>query len=817
MKTTFKMTTGLVIAMLLTVAGHSTALADAESQETLDTLSQQATQQITQLKTRVERLVLDTGLQDILAQADNAAAIKEWEARSTGKLDDVYRVSVLQQDILDTNYNLTPAFSYVCIDLVNTSWNSGTTSPMEVHSYGTDQQHVEFAVPLKQGDNVVGVVLATFKVSVLENILGNITGEAYAELTHDDQVLIKRGDADSRQGVPYRKEIPGGARLRIDYWPPGGNVKLEIDEEVKDWSIQVVLLLLLLVAGYFAVKFVSKHTKHRQSKKHDKELTVAEAADREARAEREARGERPAETEAEDEDEEVSSIYADDLGVEVDETVDDAASDLLARAREMSEQPAEAGSGGDLIPGGPEDAAAVPESIFRAYDIRGIVDDTLNVDTVFHIGRAFGAAAEEQQQKTVVVARDGRLSGPEIVDALIKGLKASGRHVIDIGMVPTPVLYFATQHLKTGTGIMVTGSHNPPNYNGLKMMIDNNTLSSDAIQDLRERIKTGRILKGEGTVEQEDISEEYVRYLKNDVLLFRAPKVVVDCGNGVAGAIVPRVLKELGCEVIELYCDVDGNFPNHHPDPARPENMQTLIETVRSEGAALGFAFDGDGDRLGVVDSDGNIIWPDRLLMIFARDILSRNPGAEIIYDVKCTNNLAEVIKQAGGVPVMYKTGHSFIKAKLKETGALLAGEMSGHIFIKERYFGFDDAIYSAARLLEAMVVFSEGRTTAEVFAELPDAVNTPELNVQMQEGENFAFMEKMQQAAREKFNGAKVTTIDGVRVDYSDRWGLVRSSNTTPVLVLRFEGRDETALYKIQEEFRALMLQLAPDLDLPF
>jgi phosphomannomutase/phosphoglucomutase len=384
-------------------------------------------------------------------------------------------------------------------------------------------------------------------------------------------------------------------------------------------------------------------------------------------------------------------------------------------------------------------------------------------------------------------------------------------------MVPTPVLYFATQHLKTGTGIMVTGSHNPPNYNGLKMMIDNNTLSSDAIQDLRERIKTGRILKGEGTVEQEDISEEYVRYLKNDVLLFRAPKVVVDCGNGVAGAIVPRVLKELGCEVIELYCDVDGNFPNHHPDPARPENMQTLIETVRSEGAALGFAFDGDGDRLGVVDSDGNIIWPDRLLMIFARDILSRNPGAEIIYDVKCTNNLAEVIKQAGGVPVMYKTGHSFIKAKLKETGALLAGEMSGHIFIKERYFGFDDAIYSAARLLEAMVVFSEGRTTAEVFAELPDAVNTPELNVQMQEGENFAFMEKMQQAAREKFNGAKVTTIDGVRVDYSDRWGLVRSSNTTPVLVLRFEGRDETALYKIQEEFRALMLQLAPDLDLPF
>jgi phosphomannomutase/phosphoglucomutase len=811
MKTRFKIFTGLVAALLMLTAGYSVAVAGAEPQVVVDTLSQQAAQQIAQLKTRVERLALDTGLQEILAQADNAAAIKDWESHSTRQLDDVYRVRFLQEDILDTDYSLTPAFSYVCIDLVNTSWSSGTTSPMEVHSYGTEQGHVEIAVPLKQGENVIGVVLVTFKVSVLENMLGDISGAAYVELTHDDQVLTRQGDAESRQGVPYRKDVPGSARLRIDYWPPGGNVQLEIDEDVKDWSLWVILVVLLLVANYFAAQYVMKRFRKKQTKKHTDELTVFEAAEQEARAEKEVRGE------SSPKGEEIISILDEDLAVEIDETVMENAADIIARATQTAEQPVEPEAVGGLIPGGPEDAAIVPETIFRAYDIRGIVDDTLNTDTVFHIGRAFGSAAEEQQRKTVVVARDGRLSGPKIVDALIKGLKAAGRHVIDIGMVPTPVLYFATQHLKTGTGIMVTGSHNPPEYNGLKMMIDNNTLSSDAIQDLRERIKAGRIIKGEGTVEKEDITEEYIRYLKNDVLLFRAPKVVVDCGNGVAGVIAPQVLKELGCEVIELYCDVDGNFPNHHPDPARPENMQTLIETVKSEGAALGFAFDGDGDRLGVVDSDGNIIWPDRLMMIFARDILSRNPGAEVIYDVKCTSNLADVIQQAGGVPVMYKTGHSFIKAKLKESGALLAGEMSGHIFIKERYFGFDDAIYSAARLLEAMVVFSEGHTTAEVFAELPDAVNTPELNVPMQEGENFAFMEKMQQAAREKFTGAKVTTIDGVRVDYSDRWGLVRSSNTTPVLVLRFEGRDDASLYRIQEEFRALMLELAPDLDLPF
>lgn len=455
----------------------------------------------------------------------------------------------------------------------------------------------------------------------------------------------------------------------------------------------------------------------------------------------------------------------------------------------------------------------LPAVIFKAYDIRGIVDETLTSDIVFEIGRAFASEAISRDQHKVVVGRDGRLSGPKLMQALIDGLNKSGVDVIDIGMAPTPVVYFAAQHIGSGSCIALTGSHNPPNYNGLKMVIGGVTLSGETIQQLKQRIENNDIVDGNGKCETRDVIPEYIERIVGDIKLQKKMKVVLDCGNGVAGVVAPKLIKELGCDTTELYCDVDGNFPNHHPDPSKPENLQDLIKSVKQTGADIGLAFDGDGDRLGVVTPAGDIIWPDRQMMLYAKDILERNPGEQIIYDIKCTINLAKVIEQSGGKPLMWTTGHSLIKAKLKETGAPLAGEMSGHIFFKERWYGFDDGTYTAARLLE--ILAKDSRDTQEIFSSLPDSVNTPELNIHMEEGENFKFVEELQKVAN--FENAKVTTIDGVRVDYEDGFGLVRASNTTPSLVIRFEANDETGISRIQEEFRKLMLQINPELELPF
>ncbi|UCC57465.1 MAG: phosphomannomutase/phosphoglucomutase [Gammaproteobacteria bacterium] len=461
----------------------------------------------------------------------------------------------------------------------------------------------------------------------------------------------------------------------------------------------------------------------------------------------------------------------------------------------------------------PAERVVIDASIFRAYDIRGVVNQSLTPDVVRQIGRAIGSEALQRGRQTVVVGRDGRLSGPALSEALIAGLVETGCSVKDIGVVPTPVLYFAAHYLDTQTGVIVTGSHNPPDYNGLKIMIDGETLSGESIQQLRERIETENFIAGDGRVETINVVPDYIERVRSDVTISRQLKVVVDCGNGVAGAIAPQLLKELGCEVIELYCKVDGNFPNHHPDPSKPENLKDLIATVEQHQADFGLAFDGDGDRLGVVNTRGNIIWPDRILMLFAMDILERNPGGLIIYDVKCSRHLDGIISQYGGEPLMWKTGHSFIKAKIQESGALLAGEMSGHIFFKERWFGFDDGLYAAARLLE--VLGKDERPVTEIFASLPDSVNTPELNISMQEGEPQKYIDRLLSSAH--FDGARMSTIDGLRADFDDGWGLVRASNTTPVLVLRFEADNDAALMRIMEEFRRVMLQVDPGLELPF
>jgi phosphomannomutase/phosphoglucomutase len=473
----------------------------------------------------------------------------------------------------------------------------------------------------------------------------------------------------------------------------------------------------------------------------------------------------------------------------------------------------------------PEPAAAAPaapapaeqrefsEAVFRAYDIRGIYGETLDAAFAYELGRAIGSQVFERGEQQIAVGRDGRPSSQPLAEALTRGLIASGREVVDIGLVPTPVLYFAGIQLGSGCGVMVTGSHNPVEYNGFKLMVGGETPPPEQIHALRERMMSGDVLRGAGTYIQRDFIPEYVQRIVEDVHLIRPIKIVVDAGTGAAGHVAPDLFRQLGCEVFELYCEVDGQFPNHHPDPSQPKNLQDLMVQVRALNADLGIAFDGDGDRLGVVDGRGRMVWPDHVLMLLAGDVLMRNPGADILFDVKSSRHVATYVLSGGGRPVMWKSGHSLMKAKMRETGALLGGEFSGHVFFKERWYGFDDALYAAARLLE--VLASESRTPDELFDDLPSSPATPELHVDLTEGANFVLMRRLMELA--DFPDARIINLDGLRVEFEDGWGLVRPSNTTPSLVFRFEGEDEAALERIKGRFRALLNEAAPYLTMPF
>ena len=462
----------------------------------------------------------------------------------------------------------------------------------------------------------------------------------------------------------------------------------------------------------------------------------------------------------------------------------------------------------------------LPKEIFKAYDIRGIVDKTLTPSIVEAIGHALGSEAKNRAQSAICIGYDGRLSGPTLAAALSRGICKAGINVINLGMVATPMVYFAAHYLNTNCGVMVTGSHNPPDYNGLKMVLAGETLSNDSIQALRARIEANNFAHGEGTESQYNIAPDYIAGIKADINLARPLKIAVDCGNGVAGAFAKTLYQAIGCEVEELFCEVDGHFPNHHPDPSVPENLADLVALLQTNAATIGLAFDGDGDRLGVVTKEGNIIYPDRQLLLFAEHVLKKNPAATIIYDVKSTRHLSPWIKAHGGVPLMWKTGHSLVKAKIKETSAALAGEMSGHVFFndknlqgKQRWFGFDDGLYAGARLLE---ILSQFDNPSEVLNALPDSVSTPEQHIHMQEGEPHALIASLQKTAYFA-DATEVITIDGLRVEYADGFGLMRASNTTPVIVLRFEADNEAALKRIQAQFKTIILNTAPHLNLPF
>jgi phosphomannomutase/phosphoglucomutase len=458
---------------------------------------------------------------------------------------------------------------------------------------------------------------------------------------------------------------------------------------------------------------------------------------------------------------------------------------------------------------------ALSKTIFKAYDIRGVIGSTLDAGIARKIGQAFGRAALAKGERKVVIGRDGRLSGPELAAALASGLQAAGVDVIDLGVVATPMLYFGTNVLDSRSGIMVTGSHNPPDYNGFKMVLAGEAIHGDAILALYHSIGAhdGSSAAQPGGYSTHDIRAAYLERILGDVRLARPIKIAVDCGNGVAGAFAPDLFRGMGAEVIELFCEVDGTFPNHHPDPAHPENLQDLVRCLQSTDAEIGLAFDGDGDRLGIVTKDGQIIFPDRQMMLFAADVLTRHPNAEILYDVKCTRHLGPWIEQHGGRPLMWKTGHSLVKAKLRETGAPLGGEMSGHIFFKDRWYGFDDGLYSGARMLELLTRVAD---PSALLNALPVSSSTPELHLQLQEGENFALIDKLRSDAR--FPGSdRIVDIDGLRVEYPDGFGLARASNTTPVVVLRFEAETPEALKRIQGQFRDVILAAKADAELPF
>lgn len=453
------------------------------------------------------------------------------------------------------------------------------------------------------------------------------------------------------------------------------------------------------------------------------------------------------------------------------------------------------------------------QSIFRAYDIRGVVGKTLTPEVLFAIGLGIGSEAQDRGQKKIIVGYDGRLSGPSFAKAMADGLMASGCDVIMLGQVTSPMLYYATCVLETQSGVMITGSHNPPEYNGIKTVIAGKTIYGDELQEIYQRLVNKKLRQGQGSSKEVDILDNYIERIVSDIKLPRKMKVVIDCGNGVGGKVAPTLFKKIGCEVIPLFCEVDGTFPNHHPDPSVIENLRDIIAAVKANKADVGLAFDGDADRIGLVTNLGEVIMPDRTLIFLARDVLKRHPGAVIPFDVKCTRHLAEEITKHGGKPEMIQTGHAILKAKVKEVNAPVAGELSGHIFYSERWYGFDDGIYDAARIVE--LLSQDSRTCSEIFATIPDSINTPELKMDMADDKKFKFMEDF--AVKAEFGDAKVITTDGLRIEFKDGFGLMRPSNTTPIIIFRFEGDTQEALVHIQKIFREQLLKFSKDLVLPF
>lgn len=710
-------------------------------------------------------------------------------------IPEAYKVCLIAAEVDEPNANACIPITFATLNSLRQAKTEGSAS-MAVMQIDSDDAHLLLANKIiDNSDQIVGVLVVALKLDVVKKLLLNSYGSnGYVELQQGGNrvaVLASQGDIKWKKGSASFQQNIGNSHWRIAYWSGAaitGTSFLPISS-----IVALIILLMWLVRGFWQSYLVRCDVATLKGQLLD--LRSGTLKTKYPLAFNKLQ-------------DVVDDIQT--LGLEMTATpIKKATADQINKTLEQNkvDNPTEL----DML----EEHIDIDPTIFKAYDIRGIVGQTLNKQIMTVLGQAIGSESQDRGQARLVIGRDGRQSSPDLMDALIEGVLASGCGVIDIGMVPTPVLYFACHQLNTQSGVMVTGSHNPADYNGLKIVIAGKSLAGDDIQALYSRIEKGNLFVGQASKHEVDVVDDYIERIRSDIVLPRSLNVVVDCGNGVAGIIVPKLLTALGCNVTELYCDVDGSFPNHHPNPSDPDNLHDLATVVQQNGAELGLAFDGDGDRIGVVDANGKPIWPDRLMSLFAQDVLSRQPGSVVLYDVKSTNLLGDAIMRAGGEAFMWKSGHSVIKNKMQEMNAQLAGEMSGHIFFKERWYGFDDAQYAACRLLELLANDPLERTPSEVFSAIPDRINTPELVVEMDEGKSHNFMKKLTAGAQ--FSGAEITTIDGIRADYPNGWGLVRASNTIPGLTLRFEADTEESLQQIQKQFKQQMLEIDPTLALSF
>lgn len=738
-------------------------------------------------------------------------AIQSEQERLKQLIPDALLVRLLPLGFSEPDTTQTPNMGYASLLMLRRAESRDGVLPSEVHQFGTKHQHIAIAAGVRGSaeGTVLGVIHVAFPAIGLQQLLDAV--DDYAGRVELQQivpdaapfVVASKGAEVSAGRNPDRVFTVQGAIWQLALWGAAGT-----GLTIADMSLMFapgILLFLLSAAMLFALaQQLGKALKKDQhtiltlfealtSGRPPKcppaalvdlqpTLDVLEHQIKEYRTHQ-----------AEKFKAKPSALESVGTGIMVDEEQPETVSRMI---------PMSLGEPVDISP-----------SIFRAYDIRGVVGETLTEEVVALLAQGIGSEMFERGYQAVLVARDARTSSDSLQSALIQGLKASGRDVIDIGMVPTPLLNYAVHELNIECGVMITGSHNPPQYNGLKLVIGGESPTTDGIQTLRRRIDARQLLQGEGSFDSQEIVTDYIERIVADVRLGQPLKIVVDCGNAAASVVAPELYRQLGCEVVELYCTVDGRFPNHHPDPGDPRNMQALRKAVVEHQAALGLAFDGDGDRLGVVDSSGKLIWPDRLLMYLAIDVLTREPGGDIIYDVKCSRHLANVILSNGGRPLMWKTGHSNLKSKMKETNALLAGEFSGHIMFSERWYGFDDGIYTGARLLEILSL--DYRTSAEIFAELPEGLSTPEYTLPLDEGRAQEIMQAIDQ--QPDMPGARLVKIDGLRAEFEQGWGLIRASNTTPALLFRFEADSEDGLAQVQSVFRDLLAKVAPDLTAPF
>lgn len=740
----------------------------------------------------------------------------------------IMKIRLLRPEAIALDDSVIPHLGYADLDLIRESFTS--IQPPMVQGAEGPNRHLAIARRINKNGRVIGVLLASMKYDFLnKTVAAAEIQQGLVELKQGDLTLATSGSSTLKNESNSNRIRVAGTHWTLQYWLP---VSSGFGHIYVLSGIFLISALIVCFAFFVGLRSINELLNHDQRivLKAVKDLITGKI-----------RGEYPVKLNEmrtiistvvqfkrvldgkpnhfptqEGEESDLNHLFQDTMGDMDDNPADHS---LLKTGIPVvlpeSANPQPAGPAVFDLNTTPFEKQDKGAAIYRAYDIRGIVGKTLTKDSLYDIGRVLGSEAVERNCKSMVIARDGRNSSPALCKSLTQGILSTGTNVIDLGRVPTPVLYFVAHHHKGHTGAMITGSHNPADYNGVKIVLNGETLASEKIQEIKQRIDKAQFVTGiKGKLETNtSYINEYIGFITDDVHLVRPMKIVVDSGNGVAGELGPTLLRTIGCEVIELFCDIDGNFPNHHPDPSQPENLLDLITAVQHYQADLGIAFDGDGDRLGIVDSNGKIIWPDRQMMLFSKHVLKSHPGAEIIYDVKCSRHLEDQIIKYGGRPLMWKTGHSLIKAKLRETGAKLAGEMSGHIFFNDRWFGFDDALYSAARMIE--ILSADTRSSSEVFADFPDSVNTPELNIDLPEGENFTFIKKLLETA--DFADGKITDLDGMRVDFPVGWGLVRASNTTPSLVIRFEADSKEKLSMIQDQFKKQMTQIKPDLAFPF